>query len=47
MWGGPTMCLGCLEFFDLPSQTSAYVEHLLEKHKIVIADIELIVDVKR
>lgn len=47
VWGGPTMCLGCLEFFDLPTQTPDYVGHLLEKHRIVVTDIELIVDLKR
>jgi hypothetical protein len=47
VWGGPTMCLNCLEFFDLPKQTSDYVQHLLDKHKIVVTDIELIVDLKR
>jgi hypothetical protein len=41
------MCLQCMEFFDLPKQTNEYVEHLLSKHKIVITDIELIVDLKR
>ncbi len=46
-WGGPTMCLGCLEFFDLPGQTRQYVDHLLSEHRIVITDIELIVDLKR
>lgn len=47
VWGGPTMCLNCLEFFDLPKQTTEYVQHLLDKHKIVVTDIELIVDLKR
>lgn len=47
VWGGPTMCLGCLEFFDLPKETEAYVSHLLDHHRIVITDIELIVDLKR
>jgi len=47
VWGGPTMCLNCLEFFDLPKQTAEYVQHLLDKHKIVVTDIELIVDLKR
>lgn len=47
VFGGPTMCLQCMEFFDLPDQTKEYVEHLLGKHKIVITDITLIVDLKR
>jgi len=33
--------------FRLAYANVRYVEHLLEKHKIVIADIELIVDLKR
>ncbi|VDP35396.1 unnamed protein product [Soboliphyme baturini] len=46
-WGGPTMCLQCLEFFDVSKATESYVAHLLQKHKIVISDIKLIVDLKR
>lgn len=47
VWGGPTKCLQCLEFFDLPKETPKFVEHLLEKHEIVINDIDSIVDLKR
>ncbi|KRZ72135.1 Malignant T-cell-amplified sequence 1 [Trichinella papuae] len=47
IWGGPTMCLMCLEFFDLPKDTSLYAKHLLKLHKIVITEMDLIVDLKR
>jgi hypothetical protein len=47
VWGGPTMCLGCLEFFDVPKDTDKYAEHLLKEHKIVINDMHQIVDLKR
>ncbi|XP_003379140.1 translation machinery-associated protein 20 [Trichinella spiralis] len=47
IWGGPTMCLMCLEFFDLPKDTSLYAKHLLKMHKIVITEMDLIVDLKR
>ncbi|KRX87343.1 Zinc finger protein [Trichinella pseudospiralis] len=47
IWGGPTMCLMCLEFFDLPKDTSLYARHLLKLHKIVITEMDLIVDLKR
>uniref|UniRef100_A0A915JQT3 Uncharacterized protein n=1 Tax=Romanomermis culicivorax TaxID=13658 RepID=A0A915JQT3_ROMCU len=46
-FGGASMCLSCMEFFDLPAETTKYVKHLLENHKLVIEDIELIVDLKR
>ncbi|KRX87344.1 Malignant T-cell-amplified sequence 1 [Trichinella pseudospiralis] len=42
IWGGPTMCLMCLEFFDLPKDTSLYARHLLKLHKIVITEMDLI-----
>lgn len=41
------MCLNCFDFYDLPNQTDQYVTHLLEKHRIIVTDIELIVDLKR
>uniref|UniRef100_A0A914CNH5 C2H2-type domain-containing protein n=1 Tax=Acrobeloides nanus TaxID=290746 RepID=A0A914CNH5_9BILA len=46
-WGGPTMCLSCLEFFDLPDQIDRFTEHLLKEHHIVVEEMELIVDPKR
>uniref|UniRef100_A0A7E4W6X2 C2H2-type domain-containing protein n=1 Tax=Panagrellus redivivus TaxID=6233 RepID=A0A7E4W6X2_PANRE len=46
-WGGPTMCLSCLEFFDLPDDMAKFADHLLVTHKIVVKEIELIVDPKR
>uniref|UniRef100_A0A5S6R1Z8 C2H2-type domain-containing protein n=1 Tax=Trichuris muris TaxID=70415 RepID=A0A5S6R1Z8_TRIMR len=47
VWGGPTMCLKCLEFFDIPKETESYARHLIDRHKIVIADIGLIADLKK
>uniref|UniRef100_A0AC34R469 C2H2-type domain-containing protein n=1 Tax=Panagrolaimus sp. JU765 TaxID=591449 RepID=A0AC34R469_9BILA len=47
LWGGPTMCLACLEFFNLPDDISKFTEHLLKEHKIVVEEMELIVDPKR
>lgn len=46
-WGGPTMCISCLQFFDLPDQLSKFANHLLDEHKIVVTEMELIVDPKR
>ncbi|VDK80676.1 unnamed protein product [Litomosoides sigmodontis] len=46
-WGGPTMCLSCLQFFDLPEHLTQFSEHLLNEHHIVIVEIDLIVDPKR
>ncbi|EPB68475.1 hypothetical protein ANCCEY_12439 [Ancylostoma ceylanicum] len=46
-WGGPTMCLSCLQFFDLPEQVEPFEEHLLKEHKIVVSEMGLIVDPKR
>lgn len=46
-WGGPTMCLSCLQFFDLPEQMDSFAEHLLMEHKIIVQEIGLIVDPKR
>lgn len=46
-WGGPTMCLSCLQFFDLPDQVDSFAEHLLKEHKIVVQEMNLIVDPKR
>ncbi|KAJ1345753.1 hypothetical protein KIN20_000358 [Parelaphostrongylus tenuis] len=46
-WGGPTMCLSCLQFFDLPDQMDQFEEHLLKEHKIVVSEMGLIVDPKR
>lgn len=46
-WGGPTMCLSCLQFFDLPEQMVQFEEHLLKEHKIVVSEMDLIVDPKR
>uniref|UniRef100_A0A915PQN3 C2H2-type domain-containing protein n=1 Tax=Setaria digitata TaxID=48799 RepID=A0A915PQN3_9BILA len=46
-WGGPTMCLSCLQFFDLPEHLRQFSEHLLDEHHIVIVEIDLIVDPKR
>lgn len=47
VWGGPTMCLSCLEFFNLPDEIPKFSEHLLKEHKIVIEEVDLIVDPKR
>ncbi|KAI6218039.1 C2H2-type domain-containing protein [Aphelenchoides fujianensis] len=46
-WGGPTMCLSCLQFFDLPELIEKFSEHLLTEHQIVIEEVDLIVDPKR
>uniref|UniRef100_A0A1I7RRN3 C2H2-type domain-containing protein n=1 Tax=Bursaphelenchus xylophilus TaxID=6326 RepID=A0A1I7RRN3_BURXY len=46
-WGGPTMCLSCLQFFDLPDFIEKFSDHLLTEHKILIEEMELIVDPKR
>ncbi|KAL3985305.1 C2H2 type zinc-finger (2 copies) family protein [Acanthocheilonema viteae] len=46
-WGGPTMCLSCLQFFDLPEHLTQFSDHLLDDHHIVIVEIDLIVDPKR
>ncbi|KAK0413968.1 hypothetical protein QR680_007085 [Steinernema hermaphroditum] len=46
-WGGPTMCLSCLQFFDLPEMIEEFSEHLLRDHHIVVSEMELIVDPKR
>jgi len=46
-WGGPTMCLSCLMFFDLPDQVTDFAEHLLIEHKIVVSEMQHIVDPKR
>ncbi|KHN82741.1 Zinc finger protein [Toxocara canis] len=46
-WGGPTMCLSCLHFFDLPDQIPSFADHLLTEHHIVVVEMELIVDPKR
>uniref|UniRef100_A0A1I8AQG1 C2H2-type domain-containing protein n=1 Tax=Steinernema glaseri TaxID=37863 RepID=A0A1I8AQG1_9BILA len=46
-WGGPTMCLSCLQFFDLPEMIEEFNEHLLHEHHIVVSEMELIVDPKR
>ncbi|VDN56051.1 unnamed protein product, partial [Dracunculus medinensis] len=46
-WGGPTMCLSCLQFFDLPDMIDSFAEHLLVQHHIVVSEMDLIVDLKR
>ncbi|VDN01388.1 unnamed protein product [Thelazia callipaeda] len=46
-WGGPTMCLSCLQFFDFPEHHDVFSEHLLNEHHIVIVEMNLIVDLKR
>lgn len=46
-WGGPTMCISCLQFFDLPEQLETFTEHLIKEHKIVVSEMNLIVDPKR
>uniref|UniRef100_A0AC34FPX8 Uncharacterized protein n=1 Tax=Panagrolaimus sp. ES5 TaxID=591445 RepID=A0AC34FPX8_9BILA len=46
-WGGPTMCLKCLQFFDLPEEVPKFSDHLLAEHQIVIEELALIVDPKR
>ncbi|TKR88080.1 hypothetical protein L596_012376 [Steinernema carpocapsae] len=46
-WGGPTMCLSCLQFFDLPEMIDEFNEHLLKEHHIVVSEMDLIVDPKR
>jgi len=46
-WGGPTMCIKCLNFFDLPDEVQKFSDHLLSEHQIVVEEMELIVDPKR
>uniref|UniRef100_A0A914L3P9 C2H2-type domain-containing protein n=2 Tax=Meloidogyne incognita group TaxID=654580 RepID=A0A914L3P9_MELIC len=46
-WGGPTMCLKCLQFFQLPEMMDSFSTHLLNEHKVVIDDMNIIVDLKR
>ncbi|GMT11347.1 hypothetical protein PFISCL1PPCAC_2644 [Pristionchus fissidentatus] len=46
-WGGPTMCLSCLQFFDLPEDLEKFTSHLLSEHHIVVSEMGLIVDPKR
>ncbi|KAL7079837.1 hypothetical protein ACQ4LE_000386 [Meloidogyne hapla] len=46
-WGGPTMCLKCLQFFQLPEMIDSFSTHLINEHKVVIDDIDIIVDLKR
>ncbi|CAK5012968.1 unnamed protein product [Meloidogyne enterolobii] len=46
-WGGPTMCLKCLQFFQLPEMMDSFSTHLLNEHKVVIDDMDIIVDLKR
>ena len=46
-WGGPTMCLSCLQFFNLPDQIGNFASHLLDEHHIVVEEVDLIVDPKR
>lgn len=46
-WGGPTMCLSCLHFFDLPEDLDKFTDHLLSEHHIVVSEMGLIVDPKR
>ncbi|CAD5224097.1 unnamed protein product [Bursaphelenchus okinawaensis] len=46
-WGGPTMCLSCLQFFDLPDFIDKFSDHLLTEHQILIKEMDLIVDPKR
>jgi hypothetical protein len=46
-WGGPTMCLSCLMFFELPDSIGDFAAHLLDEHRIVIEEVDLIVDPKR
>lgn len=46
-WGGPTMCLSCLQFFDLPMMMEQFADHLLNEHHIVVVEMDLIVDPKR
>jgi hypothetical protein len=46
-FGGPTMCLSCLQFFDLPDLIDKFADHLLNEHQIVIEEVDLIVDPKR
>lgn len=46
-FGGPTMCVSCLQFFDLPELIDKFADHLLKEHQIVVEEVELIVDPKR
>uniref|UniRef100_A0A0K0EQQ0 C2H2-type domain-containing protein n=1 Tax=Strongyloides stercoralis TaxID=6248 RepID=A0A0K0EQQ0_STRER len=46
-WGGPTMCVSCLQFFNLPDEMDEFATHLLKEHHIVISEIDHIVDFKR
>ena len=41
------MCLSCLQFFDLPEQIQLFADHLLKEHRIVVSEMNLIVDPKR
>ena len=40
-------CLFCLEVFDLKSSNDQILAHFLLVHKLVIADVKEIVDLKR
>uniref|UniRef100_A0A183C610 C2H2-type domain-containing protein n=1 Tax=Globodera pallida TaxID=36090 RepID=A0A183C610_GLOPA len=46
-WGGPTMCLSCFQFFQLPEMTCEFSAHLLTEHQILIDGMDIIVDLKR
>uniref|UniRef100_A0A914I6E1 C2H2-type domain-containing protein n=1 Tax=Globodera rostochiensis TaxID=31243 RepID=A0A914I6E1_GLORO len=46
-WGGPTMCLSCFQFFQLPEMTREFSAHLLTEHQILIDGMDIIVDLKR
>ncbi|KAL3102216.1 hypothetical protein niasHS_003625 [Heterodera schachtii] len=46
-WGGPTMCLSCFQFFQLPEMICEFSTHLLTEHQIFIDGMDIIVDLKR
>jgi len=46
-FGGPTMCLSCLQFFELPELIEKFADHLLKEHQIIVEEVDLIVDPKR
>ncbi|CAH1783503.1 unnamed protein product, partial [Owenia fusiformis] len=42
-----TRCLMCEDTFNLDTHHDTFLKHLVEKHKLVIADVKLIADFKR
>uniref|UniRef100_A0A0M3ICB1 C2H2-type domain-containing protein n=1 Tax=Ascaris lumbricoides TaxID=6252 RepID=A0A0M3ICB1_ASCLU len=46
-WGGPTMCLMCSEFFDLPRMNAQLTKHLRTMHQILLVGLEHVADPRR